>query len=88
VFGVNVVYIPIVAGAAIVGQSTISFLGFGDPSVISWGSIMQLAFATGAFSQAWWWALSPGLAIVVTVAAILALARPFEVLSSPRLREI
>jgi peptide/nickel transport system permease protein len=88
VFTVNVVYIPIVAGAAIVGQSTISFLGFGDPNSVSWGGTMQLAFGTGAFSHAWWWALPPGVAIVVMVTAVLVVGRPFELVVNRRLRSV
>jgi peptide/nickel transport system permease protein len=86
ILGVNVIYVPIVAGSAIIGQSTVSFLGFGDPDVVNWGSIMQLAFATGALTRAWWWSLAPGAAIVLLVSAILVVGRPFEVVTNPRLR--
>lgn len=86
ILGVNVIYVPIVAGSAIIGQSTVSFLGFGDPGVVNWGSIMQLAFATGALTRAWWWSLAPGIAIVLLVSAILVVGRPFEIVTNPRLR--
>jgi peptide/nickel transport system permease protein len=86
ILGVTLVYVPIVAGSAIIGQSTVSFLGFGDPDVVSWGSTMQLAFATGALSRAWWWSLAPGVAIVLLVSAILVAGRPLEVVTNPRLR--
>lgn len=86
ILGVNVIYVPIVAGSAIIGQSTVSFLGFGDPDVLDWGSIMQLAFATGALTRAWWWSLAPGVAIVLLVSAIMVVGRPFEIVTNPRLR--
>lgn len=80
------VYVPVAFGNAILAEASISFLGFGNPDVISWGQIMRGAFTEGATVQAWWWALAPGLAITVTTAAVFFATRPFEVILNPRLR--
>lgn len=58
--------------SAIVAESAISFLGFGVPVPrASWGSI--LGGAEAFLLHAWWLAVFPGIAIVITVAACNAL---------------
>lgn len=50
--------------SAILTEASLSFLGLGDPDQVSWG---QLLFAAQPFlNQAWWMAIFPGLAILVT----------------------
>jgi len=56
-------YIPLSVGWAIMAEASISFLGFGDPRVVSWGGMLQQAFATGAMRVAWWWTLAPGISM-------------------------
>ena len=49
--------------AAILTEANLSFLGLGDPDMVSWG---QLLFSAQPFlNQAWWMALFPGLAILL-----------------------
>jgi peptide/nickel transport system permease protein len=50
---------------AILTEASLSFLGLGDPTIISWG---QMIFNGKAFlTSAWWVSTFAGLAIVVTV---------------------
>ena len=42
-------------GSAIIAESTLSFLGLGDPSQISWGSMLKTALDTGAATGGYWW---------------------------------
>jgi len=57
-----------VAGVIIL-ESTLSFLGLGiQPPTASWGNMLSNAQAT--LETAWWAAVFPGLAILVTVLAI------------------
>lgn len=53
------------AGGAILAEAGLSFLGLGDPAVMSWGS--QLGAAREMVRTAWWMAVFPGLAITLTV---------------------
>ena len=47
---------------AILSETTLSFLGLGDPSRPSWGKMLEDGFANGALSQhAWWYFIPPGL---------------------------
>ena len=55
---------------SILSETTLSFLGLGDPTAVSWGSILEQAFSSGAISQgAWWYLGSPGVCVVLTVLA-------------------
>jgi peptide/nickel transport system permease protein len=54
---------------AILAESTLSFLGLGvEITTPTWGLI--LSGARGYFTMAWWLAIFPGLAIMVTVLSI------------------
>ena len=82
------VYMTIEFGIAIVAEASVSFLGFGDPQVESWGKTLQLAFLTGAIRKAWWWAIPPGLCITLIVLSVFFLSRAWEAVINPRLRRI
>jgi peptide/nickel transport system permease protein len=76
-----------VAGA-ILTETTLSFLGLGDPFQPSWGQILEDAFAHGAISYgAWWWLFPPGVAIVLVVLAFTLVGRALETIMNPRLRD-
>jgi peptide/nickel transport system permease protein len=69
-------------------EASLSFLGLGDPTTKSWGSILYYANARSAFlTDAWlWWVLPPGICIVITVLSISFLGYFLEERVSPRLR--
>jgi peptide/nickel transport system permease protein len=72
---------------AIIGESTLSFLGLGDPTQVSWGSMLNSAMQSGAItSGAWWYLLPPGLGIVVVVLAFTLCGRALEAVFNPALR--
>lgn len=64
--------VVLVASAAILAESSLSFLGLGDPSAKSWGTMLYFARASGAFlGDAWkWWVLPTGLMITLTVLSL------------------
>lgn len=66
------VQVVLVASASILAESSLSFLGLGDPSGKSWGTMLYFARASGAFlSVAWkWWVLPTGLMITLTVLSL------------------
>ena len=77
----------LVISLAILSESTLAFLGLGDPTVISWGQMLNFAFDRGAVSAGAWWALiPPGLAIVWVVLATTLLGTALEDALNPRLR--
>jgi peptide/nickel transport system permease protein len=75
-----------VAGA-IIGESTLSFLGLGDPTQVSWGSMLNAAWTNGAVTAgAWWYLLPPGIGIVLVVLAFTLCGRALEAVLTPSLR--
>ena len=73
---------------AILSETVLAFLGFGDPSRASWGKMLEEAFQRGAITeQAWWWYGPPGVAIVLVVLAFTLCGRALEEILDPRLRE-
>jgi peptide/nickel transport system permease protein len=73
---------------AILSESTLSFLGLGDPLRISWGVVLQNAFDNSAVTLgAWWWYLAPGLGIVLVALAFTMCGRALEEILDPRLAE-
>lgn len=74
-------------GSAIISESTLAFLGLGDPSVISWGTMLKSALDTGAATGGYWWfVLPPGIAIVIVVLSFTLVGRAFEAVVNPTLR--
>ncbi|TWP49583.1 ABC transporter permease [Lentzea tibetensis] len=72
---------------AIVAESTLAFLGLGDPTRLSWGSMLHQAQLQGAVSkEAWWFLLPPGLGIIAVVLAFTLVGRALETVINPRLR--
>ena len=73
---------------AILSETTLAFLGFGDPSSASWGKMLEEAFEQGALiEEAWWWYIPPGVGIVLVVLAFTLCGRALEEILDPRLRE-
>ncbi len=71
---------------AILTEASLSFLGLGDPTVISWGQMLNTAFSSGNLRTAWWWVVPPSLALVMLVSALYLIGRAYEEQTNPRLR--
>lgn len=72
---------------AILSETTLSILGLGDPNSISWGTIIEGAFAQGAITVgAWWYLLPPGIAISLVVLAFMLVGNAVDEVVNPRLR--
>jgi len=73
---------------AILAEAGLSFLGLGDPSIPTWGQILESGFSTGAvYAGYWWWVLPPGLLVVAAAMTFVLLALGIEPVVNPRLRE-
>jgi peptide/nickel transport system permease protein len=73
---------------AILSEAALSFLGLGDPTRISWGTMLENAFESGAPSAgAWWYVIPPGLCITFLVLAVAMLGYLLEEFVNPRLRD-
>ena len=73
---------------AILAETTLSFLGLGDPTRTSWGSMLEDAFDVGAMTTgAWWYIVPPGVCVVLVVLAFTLVGQALEEVFNPRLRE-
>ncbi|OKK06846.1 ABC transporter permease [Streptomyces sp. CB03234] len=72
--------------AAILTEATLAFLGLGDPTVVSWGGMLQDAREAGAVSSGHWWYLAPpGIAIAAVALAFTLCGRAIESVLNPKL---
>ena len=81
-------YMAIGVSAGVMLEAGLSFLGFGDPHVLSWGQMLNSAFNAGAMRNAWWWVLPPGICLSLFVTSTFLITRAFEKMINPRLRDI
>lgn len=73
---------------SILTETTLAFLGLGDPTRPSWGKVLEEAYSEGAITrEAWWYYLPAGLGIVLVVLAFTLVGRAMEEILDPRLRE-
>ncbi|MFO7989586.1 MAG: ABC transporter permease [Thermodesulfobacteriota bacterium] len=73
--------------AAILVEAALSFLGFGDPSQVSWGMMLQWVWKSGHMFQAPYWLIPPGLCISLLTLAFYMLGRAMDEVLDPRLRK-
>lgn len=74
-------------GSAIISESTLAFLGLGDPTIMSWGTMLKSALDTGSATAGYWWfVLPPGIAIVIVVLSFTLVGRAAEAVINPTLR--
>lgn len=86
VFPLMVVNAVLVISAAILNESTLAFLGLGDPTRLSWGQMLNFAFNRGGMSAGAWWSLiPPGVAIIWVVLGLTLLGNGLERVFNPRL---
>jgi peptide/nickel transport system permease protein len=72
--------------SAILSETTLTFLGLGNPTDVSWGSMINQAFNQGAVTAgAWWYILPPGIAILIVVLGFTLIGRAVENILNPRM---
>ena len=74
---------------AVFYEAALEFLGFGDANQVSWGTTLFWATNNSALlTGEWWHFLFPGLAISLTILAIVFINYGIDELSDPRLRRL
>ncbi|MFQ5838107.1 MAG: ABC transporter permease [Thermoplasmata archaeon] len=79
-------YMTLLVAGAILTEAALSFLGLGDPRVITWG-IMLSTIQTSGSLWAWWWLLPPGLSITLISLGFYLVGRAADEIVNPRLRK-
>jgi peptide/nickel transport system permease protein len=76
----------LVFAGAVLTETTLSFVGLGDPLAPSWGQILFFAQASGAPGKgAWWYMGAPGIAIVLVVLAFTLVGNALDEILNPKL---
>jgi peptide/nickel transport system permease protein len=87
VFPLALLYVALGVGTGVLTEAGLAFLGFGDPRMVSWGGMLNVAFQTGSIRTAWWWVIPPGVGIALFVISTFLVGRAYEEIVNPRLRE-
>jgi peptide/nickel transport system permease protein len=70
---------------AVLTETTLAFIGLGDPFQPSWGQILNDAQVVGAPSLgAWWWVAGPATCIVLVVLAFTLVGNALDEILNPR----
>jgi peptide/nickel transport system permease protein len=78
-----IVLASLMVATAILLESSLSFLGLGDPNLISWG--YMVGAGRTVIRQAWWITVFPGVAILVSVLALNLVGEGLNDALNPRL---
>lgn len=70
---------------AIISEAVLAFLGLGDPTQLSWGTMLNFAFARAVTRRGWWFLLPPGFAIVWVCLSVIMIGTAIEEIVNPRL---
>ncbi|MEM2757596.1 MAG: ABC transporter permease, partial [Sulfolobales archaeon] len=73
--------------SAILSEAALSLLGLSDPSIPTWGQILESAYMNQAmYLGYWWWIVPPGLLIMYSAITFVFIAQGLEPVVEPRLR--
>ncbi len=78
-----IVMASLMIASAILLESALSFLGLGDPNMMSWG--YMIGASRSVMRQAWWMSTFPGIAIFLTVLALNLVGEGLSDAMNPRL---
>ena len=87
VLPLSFLYMTFRVTSAIIIEAALAFLGFGDPSTVSWGMMLQWVWKTGHMFTAPYWLLPPGICISLITLAFYMLGRAMDEVLDPRLRK-
>ncbi len=78
-----IVLASLMVASAILLESALSFLGLGDPNLMSWG--FMIGAGRSVIRLAWWMSVFPGLALFLTVLALNLVGEGLSDALNPRL---
>ncbi|WP_394295039.1 MULTISPECIES: ABC transporter permease [Haloferax] len=71
---------------AIAAQASLAFLGFGDPTMTSWGRMLRQVFESGNMRIAWWWVFPPAIGIAAITTSVFLIGRAYEEVINPEIQ--
>lgn len=74
--------------SAILTETSLAFLGLGDPTSASWGTMLNDAYSTGAMTVgAWWYFITPGICVILVALGFTLMGYAFDEILNPKLKE-
>ena len=83
--GLTYVNLALSVPGAILTYAALAFLGLGDPTVESWGRILNDNFIVGGTAD-WWWVIPPGFAIAIVSLSFVLIGYALDEMFNPKLR--
>jgi peptide/nickel transport system permease protein len=80
-----VVMSSVLVATAILMEAGLSFLGLGDPNVLTWGTMIGMG--KDQLREAWYIVVIPGVALLMTALALNLVGEGLNDALNPRLRE-
>lgn len=73
--------------SAILYEATVSLLGLGDATIVTWGQILHDAMNGGAVTNGlWWWVVPPGISIALIGMTFAFIGFAMDTILNPKLR--
>lgn len=86
VLPLSFLYMTFRVTSAITIEAALAFLGFGDPTTVSWGMMLQWVWKTGHMFKAPYWLFPPGICISLITLSFYMVGRAMDEVLDPRLR--
>lgn len=83
---ISMAYFVLNTSIAVILVTALEFLGVGNVTVVTWGSILFWAQQYAFFAGDWWWILAPGLIISLFATGLALVGYAVEEVTNPRLR--
>lgn len=78
----------LVISSSILTETSLAFLGLGDPTNPSWGTMLNDAYSTGAMTNgAWWYFITPGICVILVALGFTLMGYAFDEILNPKLKK-
>ncbi len=77
----------LIISGSILTETSLAFLGLGDPTNPSWGTMLNDAYSTGAMTNgAWWYFITPGVCVILVALGFTLMGYAFDEILNPKLK--
>lgn len=85
----SLVYVALATAvpSAIINEAWLSFLGLYDPTVMTWGRMLEGMSGESEGILMWWWIVPPGLSIAAISLSFILIGYALDDILNPKLRE-
>ncbi len=73
--------------AAIINEAWLSFLGLYDPTIMTWGRMLEANSIESQGIYMWWWIIPPGISIAAISLSFILIGYALDDILNPKLRE-